>query len=205
MAKTYKSILTEYQERYDLEGISNPNDKSNLDMLINNQIIISAIQDEVQQTIKNGDIADNATAIAKLQQTLQSLIELSLQIERALGIDRKSRKKDNQEDVGQYIQMIKSNARQWLETHLIYVYCPQCKVMLGRILPAHEHTSYDVEFQCSQCGKFGRSIRKEKDIFFDLKERNKEWRRKYPVEIEAPSIEDQTGDELVLGDGESDA
>lgn len=197
---TYNSILSEYRERYDLESLSNPNDKSNLDMLINNQLIISKMQEEMQMLVDTGDIITAAPSLAKIQGTIQSLIDLSLQIERTLGIDRKSRKRDNQEDIGQYIASITSAAEEWLERNLIYVYCPDCKVMVSRIMPVHEHTDFESKWRCSQCEKMVEVKRKGKDIFFNVKG-DKTWRKKYPIEIKQPTSTNQEfGDEIVIGD-----
>jgi len=201
---TYTSILNEYRERYDLESLANPNDKSNLDMLINNQLIIAKMQKEMQTIIEQGEIVKEAGSLAKLQGTLQSLIDLSLQIERTLGIDRKSRKKDNQEDVGQYLLTITSAAEEWLERNLIYVYCPDCKVMVARIMPVHEHIDFDTKWRCSQCERMVEAKRKGRDIFFNVKG-DKTWRKKYPIEVKQPTANSQEfGDEVIIGDEHGD-
>lgn len=202
---TYNSILNEYRERYDLESLSNPNDKSNLDMLINNQLIIARMQEEMQLLIAGDeDIVNVAPSLAKLQGTIQSLIDLSLQIERTLGIDRKSRKKDNQEDIGQYIATITTAAEEWLERNLIYVYCPDCKVMVARIMPVHEHIDFETKFRCSQCEKMVEAKRKGRDIFFNVKG-DKTWRKKYPIEVKQPTaVNQEFGDEVIIGDEHGD-
>ena len=191
----YTAVLTEYSKSYDIEGISNPNDKANLDMLIRTHILIRAFQKEQDDLLH--DPIGNIDEITKIQKTLQGLIEQSVTLERTLGIDRKSRKKDTGESVSAYLDMIRTEALEFLEKHFIYVYCPSCKIMCGRIIPAHEHTKFDVGFQCSQCKKIVKASRKEKDVFFDIKGDNS-WRKKYPVEIIQPKEDDSE----VIGDEE---
>lgn len=199
---TYNSILNEYKERYDLESLANPNDKSNLDMLINNQLIIAKMQEEMQSIIDGGEIIKEAGSLAKLQSTIQSLIDLSLQIERTLGIDRKSRKRESQEDITSYIQMLEQAAEEWLELNLIKVECPHCKILLSRILPVHEHLDFDTKWRCSQCFKLVEVKRKERDVFYNLRGDNK-WRKKYPIEIKHPTTDQEYGDEIVIEDSDA--
>lgn len=189
--KTYDQILQEYREAYDVESLASPNDRSNLDMLINNQVLISRLQEQID-VLSSDDIVGNLQAISNIQRTIQALIEQSLAVERTLGIDRKSRKKDNQDDVAGYLNMIKSKATEFLENQLIYAYCPNCKVMCGRALPAHDHTEFECRFRCSQCQKMVVIKRGERDVFHDVKGNNA-WRKNHPVEIEQP-VETDTYD-----------
>ena len=77
----------------------------------------------------------------------------------------------------------------YLDRISIFVYCPDCQVMVSRFIPVHEHTEFRTEWQCSQCKKFVVVNRKERDVFFDLREDSK-WRKKYPIEIVQASKED---------------
>lgn len=202
--KTFDEILAEYKEAYDVESLASPNDRANLDMLINNKLLIERLQEEVQ-TLMAGELVANLSAIEKLQRTIQAAIEQSIAIERTLGIDRKTRKKDNQEDVGAYIAMIKSKATEFLEKQLIYVYCENCKVMCGRVLPAHDHTEFEARFRCTQCKKMAIVKRNERDVFFDVKGNNG-WRKAFPVEVEQPLEKAMyDGDDVeVIDDSESE-
>lgn len=173
-------LLDEYAQSYDLAS-GTPNDKGNLETMIRNQIYIRKLQTRLDE-LADDDIAGNIQTIDKLQSGLQRLQDSNLAIERALGIDRKSRNKDNSSSVDGYINDLRIAAREFLDKMCIYVYCPECKVMVARILPVHEHTEFKTQFQCSQCKKFVTADRRERDVFFDLKG-DKSWRKKYPLEI----------------------
>ena len=192
----FQDMYNEYTENYDLKNAT-ANDRGNLSVLINNAILIKKMQDKIQELLQQEDVLNNTTSIKKLQDSLRDSIDQSLAVERALGIDRKSRRKENQQDVAGYLALIKSNAAEWLEKQLIYVYCPKCRVMVARILPAHEHTEFRTRFQCSQCNEYVTADRKEKSIFFDIRGRE-EWREKYPIEIIHPIVKQEFDDDIEL-------
>lgn len=198
----FEDMYEEYMENYDLKNAT-ANDKSNLTILINNYILIDIIQKKIKSLMDSDDLLAATINIKKLQDSSRDTIEHSLAIERALGIDRKSRRKENQQDVAGYLALIKSNAAEWLEKQLIYVYCPKCRVMVARILPAHEHTEFRTRFQCSQCNEYVTADRKEKSIFFDIKGR-KEWREKYPIEIIHPVVKQEFDDDVELSNDVGD-
>jgi len=202
---SFAERLEAYRKTYEIDEFTNPNDVANLHVIIANQQLIDKFQDAVDAIMEDEDFVDRIGDIKKLQDTRQNLIEQNMSIERILGIDRKSRKKDTQESVADYIQFLKTSAKEFLEQQLITVSCPQCKILLGRILPVHEHTEFDVSFQCSQCKRYGTATRKERDIFFDLKEKRKEWRKKYPIEIIQPRFEIiESEDDVVLEEEEEE-
>jgi hypothetical protein len=199
----YERMMNEYKESYDL-GKATPNDIQNLSILVNNRIIIDTLSRAITEQVGTGDILSNSTNIKKLQDSMRDIIDQNLAVERALGIDRKSRRKENQQDVAGYMQIIKSAAADWLDKNLIKVYCDTCKIMVGRILPVHEHTEFDIRFQCSQCSEFVVVKRKEKSIFFDVKGR-KDWREKHPIEIIHPTKVVEFEDDIELSNGDLNA
>lgn len=202
----YDQILAEYRTFYDVDTLSSANDKANLSMLIRNQILVERIQEELNGIIEDNDteLIESIVIIKKLQDSLKDLTESSLALERALGIDRKSRKKDSQESVADYISSLKVAAREWLETQTVKVFCPKCQVLVARLIPVHEYTEFNLSVQCSQCNKAVTAKRSERDIFFDIKERNKSWRTKYPVEIVLPSAKAESYDDDIILDPEGE-
>ena len=180
----FKQRLEQYRNTYEIDDIENPNDIANLHIIINNQELLDMLQKAINDELKGGNVMQSMDNLRKLQDTRRQIVEQNMALEKMLGIDRKTRKKDTQDNVGDYIAFVKNAAREFLERHYINVSCTQCKVMVGRIIPVHDHTEFNVQFQCSQCKKMVQVKRKEQDTFFDIKERNKNWRNKYPVEIE---------------------
>lgn len=201
-----KQIRTQYEKDYDLSTLNNSNDQLNLDTLIRNTVLIEKIDAEIDKFMAGNDIAGAVVTIGKLASTKDGLQQQNVTIERQLGIDRKSRKKDNESSAAEYIIALKQNARDFLEKRLTKVFCPTCKILVMRFSAAYEHTEFDIAAQCPQCNKFVTAKRKERDVFFDLLPRDKNWRKRYPMEVILPkkqkTEEDTTyEDELIIDDG----
>jgi hypothetical protein len=187
----FQEILADYSNKYDLETLNSPNDRANLDMLINNQVIVERLQSELLIMTEDGALG-NIEAIQKMGNAMRDLIERNLQIERALALDRKTRKSEASDSIGAYITNLKVTAQNFLEKRLVKVYCPDCKILLARFSPVMEHTAFHFETQCSQCSKRVIASRKAEaeGIFFDIKDYK--WRKQYLYEVVQPSkSEDQ--------------
>lgn len=200
-----KNKRLEYAQKYDIDDLTSGNDRANLDALLRNEIILEDLQAALQEKVEEG-AANNIAEIKKLNDGIRDLINTNLSLERALGIDRAARKKEvNDQSPAEYIKSLKQQAKEFLEQRLIKVYCEECKVLVMRFLPVHEHTKFKVECKCSQCGKMIRVHREDKDIFFDLPAKDREWRRKYPAEIVQAKINtttddiDSEDDEVIIG------
>jgi hypothetical protein len=213
-SEKFDDLMKQYEEAYDLTTLNSANDKINLEMLVNSAILVSQLQEDIS-ILAEHDAGANVTEIKKLLDAVRDLTTQMQAIERQLGIDRKSRKKDNESTTGEYILLLKETAKTFVEKRLIKVYCKKCKIMVGRIAPVHEHTQYSAVFECSQCRKLASVTRESKDVFFDLHKDDREWRKKYPVEIKQPKerkvtlreddSEDLAEAELIIDEEEEDA
>jgi hypothetical protein len=202
-------IKLEYEQYYDLSSVDSPNDRANLEILIRNAVLIAQIQDQIDTlTGTTGGVLNSLQDIAKLNTALNNLIQTNVSLEKSLGIDRKSRRSEQTKDnPAEYIISLKKLAREFLESRIQRVYCPECKIMLMRFSPVHDHTMFTFEVQCTQCHKKVVVTRKEKDIFYDLKKNDKDWRRGFPIEIIQPKrtvvdVDDDVmlGEEIIDGD-----
>lgn len=209
MAKTtfdgrLKAKRLEYSRKYDIDDLTSGNDKANLDALLRNEIIIEDFQTALQEKVES-DAAANISDIKKLNDGIRDLINTNLSLERALGIDRAARKKEgNDQSPAEYIKLLKQQAKEFLSQRLVKVYCDDCKVMIMRFLPVHDHTKFDIKCVCSQCGKVTRVHREAKEVLFDLPTKDRQWRAKYPVEVvqakkDAVDEIDNEEDELLIG------
>ncbi len=183
--KRFNEIWSLYEQAYDLTTLNDANDKSNLELMIRNSVLSELLHEKITELMMD-DAAGNINEIKKISDSVKDFTDRNIQLERQLGIDRKSRKKDNEATTGEYILMLKTAANEFLEKRLIKVYCPDCKILVGRISPVHDHTAFGAFFQCSQCQKLATVERVERDVFFDLEKDDRDWRRKYPVEIKKP-------------------
>lgn len=183
MADRTKQVRKQFEEDYDLSTLNNSNDRLNLDTLIRNIVLIERMDEEIDNLMARNDIANQVATIDKLARTKDGLQTQNLTLERQLGIDRKSRKKDSDTSPAEYIIQLKQHAKEFLEKRLTRVLCPDCKILVMRFSSAYDHTEFDIAAQCPQCNKFVTAKRKERDVFFDLSPRDKQWRKRYPIEI----------------------
>jgi hypothetical protein len=208
MAKSrrFQEILDSYSDKYDLATLSSPNDRANLEMLINNQVIVESIQAKLQELTED-DPVENIDIIQRLGSSLKDIIERNLQLERALALDRKTRNTNTSESVAEYLVNLKQVALDFLEKRLLRVYCPDCKIMVARLSIVQEHSPFSLRVKCSQCEKDVIIEREEKDIFFDVAD--SAWRRKYQYKVQkakkTESSIEEVEDDLLLVDPEEDS
>ncbi len=199
----FNAIMSEYRDKYDVDSLENPNDLANLETMIRNQLLIQQLQDRLDDLI-NADKLD-PVEVKKILDSIVALSQTNVQYERTLGIDRKTRKQQQSESVVEYIINLKQLAKQFIDNdrRLTKVHCKNCNIMVGRISGVYETTEFGAAFQCPQCKKHITITRKERDVFYDVK--NPDWRRKYTMEIlhpkrnrNAPEIGGD--DDLTIGD-----
>ncbi len=178
----FEEILAEYARKYDIDSIDSPNDQANLRTFINLQIAIEQLQEEAQKLIQGGIVA-NLDDLERVNDTLKKLVDTGVVLERALGLDRKSRASDKVDNVADYIANLKTMAQDFLEKQYIRAECPNCQILVGRVIPALEHTAFECHFQCSQCGKKITIKRGEKDPFFDFSVSERAWRKQHKYEV----------------------
>lgn len=209
MAKNrrFDEILKDYSDKYDLATLSSPNDRANLEMLINNQVIVESIQSKLQEVAEDDPVA-NIELVQRLGSALKDMIERNLQLERALALDRKTRNSSQSESVADYIVNLKQIAQDFIERRLIKLYCPSCKILLMRFSSVHDHNPFSISVKCTQCNQDVIAAREEKDIFFDIKD--SAWRKKHRYTVSLPkeagtSMESSDEEEFIIDEEESDA
>lgn len=199
----FDAIMAEYRAKYDVDSLENPNDLANLETMIRNQLLIVQLQDRLDQLVTTDVI--EPMEVKRILDSIVALSQTNVQYERTLGIDRKTRKQQQAESIVDYIVKIKQLAREFIDNdrRLTKVMCKTCNIMVGRISGVYETTEYGAAFQCPQCKKQITITRKERDVFFDVK--NADWRRKFTMEIiqpkrnrNAPIIDGD--DDLTIGD-----
>lgn len=176
--------LDAYGRAFRVEDLNDANDKTTLLILLRTELMIEDLQVQIQQLMMDG-AAENAGDIKKLADLLRDATTSITNLQRVLAIDRKTRRDAETVSVADYIRTLKANAAEFLKDRLITVYCPDCKIMVGRVYPVHEHTAFVAGFTCSQCQNVLKVEREERDIFFDITDH--EWRRKYRAEIVHPT------------------
>lgn len=200
----FEAILAEYRASYDIDSLATPNDRANLDTIIMNTLAVRRLQAQLLDLALES-VVENAADIKKINDSIRDLTNVNLTIERQLSIDRKTRRSEQEQSVVEYINWLKTTAKESLDDNqrLLKVYCKKCNIMVGRISGVYDTTEFIAEFQCPQCNKMIKVHRKQKDVFFDIKDAD--WRRKYPIEIvqpskasDAPDLSTEDDDELII-------
>lgn len=188
-----------YAKAFRVDDLNDANDLSTLDILLKTEIMVDDLQAQIQELMSDNPV-EQATNIKKLADLLRDAGNMILAYQKTLSIDRKTRKTEETASVADYIRALKRDAREFMDQRIVKVYCPDCKVMVGRLFPVHDHTAFNASFQCDQCNKVIRARREERDIFFDI--RDASWRRKYSPEIVQPKkfsrMQIPDDDELVI-------
>jgi hypothetical protein len=196
----YKEIHLTYENEFDLSTLNGANDRLNLETLIRNTVLLERLDHEIKILMDGADIINAVVTIDKISRVKDNIAAQNVTIERQLGIDRKSRKKDNETSAAEYIIALKQNAREFLEKRLTKVYCSKCKILVMRFSAAYDHGEYRVTAQCPQCNNVVVAHRKERDVFFDLAPRDREWRKKYPIEIVNPKEQKEVSEDTIYDD-----
>lgn len=181
--KEFNRLYAEYAKKYDLVGLDNPNDISNLRTMIYNQLMIDQLQENMQKSIQDGEDL-SPDMLKKSLDSITTLSQQNLRLESQLGIDRKTRKDGQADDFATYLTQLKQTAKEFMDKRITKVFCKSCNIMVGRISGVYDTTAFEAAFQCPQCKKQAVVKRKERDIFFDQKA--PDWRRKYPMEVIQP-------------------
>lgn len=179
----FQAKLDNYAKAFRIEDLNDANDKSTLEIMLKTEIMIDDLQQQIQDLMDENPV-ENANSVKKLHDLLRDAGTMILAYQKNLAIDRKTRKTEETASVADYIRALKRDAKDFMEQRVIKVYCPNCKVMVGRIFPVHDHTAFMCSFQCSQCNKPIRARREDKDVLFDVKDSS--WRRKYKPEVIQP-------------------
>lgn len=198
--------LKTYREAYRVDELNEANDLTTLMMLIRQEVLTEDWYEQLSRIADSDDgenSLNNAQNVKRLMDAIKDSTNTVINLQRTLNIDRKTRKTEEVNSPADFIRTLKRNVKDFLDQRITKVYCPNCKIMVGRIYPVHEHTAYSCSFQCSQCGKMIRARREDKDIFFDIPQRDRLW-RKHRAEIVQPK-KDKDTDDLVLGPGGFDS
>lgn len=181
-----KARLQQYTKDYKIEDMNESNDRTLLMILIRSELLLDDLQYQLQSVAVEGDLLSSANELKKIFDLVRDMTAQVTTVQKTLNIDRKSRTKGEDESPAEFVRGLKRNAKSFLDQRAIRIYCPDCKVMVGRVFPVHGHTSFYFESQCSQCKKKVIAKREEKDVWFDIKDAD--WRRKYSAEIVQPEV-----------------
>lgn len=125
-----KEKVEEFEEDYDLSDLKY-NDREALDSLINATIMLEDLESQIHRIQHSGIDLTNLTLIDKLNKMASDLRSDIIKYQDSLMITRKIRKSGSEESVLSYIDNLKIKANEFYQSRMSYVYCPECKMLLG--------------------------------------------------------------------------
>lgn len=124
--------LSSFTEDYDLT-----------DLKINDQLVLRALiqailqLEDLEQVNNNirgmGVSLDNITILRELNNMMSSLRKDISSMQEDLKITRRHRKGDKEQSVINYLEDLKIKAKEFYKSRMAYVYCPECKMLLGTV------------------------------------------------------------------------
>jgi len=116
---------------YDLTGM-----KAN-DIEVVNALCRAYVQLEDLQTryfyLTNADFADNFDSVKTMMELIKTLNADISKMQTDLDISRNKRNKDKDASVVSAIEELKAKAKKYYEKVMMYVYCPECRMLIATI------------------------------------------------------------------------
>jgi hypothetical protein len=151
--------LEEFSQDYDVDDLK-INDKETLRAFIQAIIALEDYERLVFDIRTEGDISQaNINIVDRLSGIMSDLRKDISRFQQDLNITRKIRKSDRESSVVSYIADIKDKARQYYESKLSYIFCPECNMLLGNIWVLYPDMPNKITLKCdrvlddgSKCG-----------------------------------------------------
>jgi len=122
--------IDEYGEDYDLSDLK-MNDREILRALVQASLSLEKYELYIFREREKGDLTmDNILIFDKVNKVMSDLRSDISKLQGDLKITRKIRKGDKTESVLQYMDDVKTKARKFYESRMMYVTCPKCNQLL---------------------------------------------------------------------------
>lgn len=147
--------LKEFELDYDLTDLK-VNDKSVLRALIQALLSLEKFEQmafKIQSNLTKPEYASIGLADLERLNRVMTVIRTDIsRMQEDLKITRKTRKSDREESVIAYIDNIKARSRKFLESRYGSVYCPNCKMLIGRVWAKDgDNSNNKFWFYCKRC------------------------------------------------------
>lgn len=142
--------IDEFGKDYDLDDLK-INDKDTLRAFVQAIIALEDYERIIFSIRTEGDIAQyNINVVDRLQKIMSDLRKDISRFQEDLNITRKIRKSDKESSVVSYISNLKDQARQYYESKMSYIFCPECNMLLGNIWTLYTEEDNKVVLRCNR-------------------------------------------------------
>jgi len=147
-----KEKLDELAEDYDMEDMK-INDMAQLRSLALAQIQLDDLE-EVAWTIRSkGTDYNSVQVLEKVNRIISTLRDDISKISADLQLTRKIRKQSKESSVIDTINDLRSKARKFYRQKMLYVFCPECKMLLSTLWLNYSSEEYNkLQLKCGRCG-----------------------------------------------------
>lgn len=142
--------LEEFENDYDLSDMK-VNDRAILRGLCQNLITLEDYEQAMYKLRMDGISDTNLTLTGKYHQFMSDLRRDISSQQDDLKITRKIRKGDREESVLNYLEDLKTKAREFYDQKMSYIICPKCNMMLGSVWSLYpEESGNKLTFVCNR-------------------------------------------------------
>ncbi len=161
-----KKKLITFEEDYDLSDLK-INDREILRALIQSLLSLEDYE-QIMYKQKMEVTVENLVLVEKISKLMSDLRGDISKMQDDLKITRKIRKSDQEASVIAYIDSLKTKAREFYESRMSYIHCPECGLLLSTIWSLYPEESNKIELIChrelqdgTRCGTKVRVTTKE--------------------------------------------
>ena len=142
--------LTEFSNDYDIDDLK-INDKETLRAFVQAIIALEDYEAFVFDVRTGGEITQvNINVIDRVSKIMSDLRKDISRFQEDLNITRKIRKSDKESSVVSYIANLKEQARQYYESKMSYIFCPECNMLLGNIWVLYPDENNKIVLKCAR-------------------------------------------------------
>jgi hypothetical protein len=151
LEKQIKEKIAELSNDYDMDDMKS-NDKISIRALVLAQIQLEDLEQvafSLRQEVDNQSIQ----VLEKVNKILTALRNDISSISNDLQLTRKVRKQSREASVIDALADLKAKARKFYKQKMLYVFCPECKMLLGTIWLQYSDEETILTLKCKRCGK----------------------------------------------------
>ena len=148
--KRIQEKLKEFSDEYDLTDMK-VNDKVQLRALAQAEIQLEDL--ETAAYVLRQEIAtDNVLVLEKINNIMSKLRSDISMISNDLQLTRRIRKQSKEASVISYIDTLRDKARKFYKQKMLYVFCPECRMLLATTWLMYPDSNNSLKTKCGQCG-----------------------------------------------------
>jgi hypothetical protein len=142
--------IEEFSQDYDIDDLK-INDRETLRAFVQAIIALEDYERIIFDIRSQEDINQaNINIIDRLSRVASDLRKDISRFQEDLNITRKIRKSDKESSVVSYIANLKEQARQYYESKLSYIFCPECHLLLGNIWCLYPEEDNKITLRCNR-------------------------------------------------------